>query len=431
MSNPGWGRILVALCFLASVLLLAGGEGAAQTFNDPGFVSEVVATLPPFTVVGIAWAPDGRLFVWQKNGVVRVIKQGVLLPTPFIDLSAKVNTFDDRGFWGLAFHPDFANNGWVYMSYTFEHSGNPNDSNPRTSRLTRVTASTTNPDIAVPSSEVVILGSIGVPPCSAYPAGADCIPFDSGSHGMGNLQFAPDGTLFVGNGDGASADFADVAALGAQDITSWRGKILRIRDDGSAPSDNPFYDGTNSIRSRVWLYGIRNPFRFMLNPTTNEPYFGDVGWNTWEELNRGMVGKNYGWPCYEGVNQQPQYQSAFLQCRQLAASAVTPPVYTYDHNTGQALIGGPFYTGTTYPEQYRGSFFFIDYGGNFIRRLQFDASGNPAGVVSFATNAAAPVTIEQGPDGDLYYLSFTTGQIRRIRFNGPGAVAAATPTNGY
>ena len=431
MSNPGWGRILVALCFLASVFLLAGGEGAAQTFNDPGFVSEVVATLPPFTVVGIAWAPDGRLFVWQKNGVVRVIKQGVLLPTPFIDLSAKVNTFDDRGFWGLAFHPDFANNGYVYMSYTFEHAGNPNDSNPRTSRLTRVTASTTNPDIAVPGSEVVILGSIGIPPCSAYPAGADCIPFDSGSHGMGNLQFAPDGTLFVGNGDGASADFADVAALGAQDITSWRGKILRIRDDGSAPSDNPFYDGTNSIRSRVWLYGIRNPFRFMLNPTTNEPYFGDVGWNTWEELNRGMAGKNYGWPCYEGVNQQPQYQSAFLQCRQLAASAVTPPVYTYDHNTGQALIGGPFYTGTTYPEQYRGSFFFIDYGGNFIRRLQFDASGNPAGVVSFATNAAAPVTIEQGPDGDLYYLSFTTGQIRRIRFNGPGAVAAATPTNGY
>ena len=89
MSNPGWGRILVALCVLASVFLLAGGEGAAETFNDPGFVSEVVATLPPFTVVGLAWAPDGRLFVWQKNGVVRIIKQGVLLPTPFIDLSAQ------------------------------------------------------------------------------------------------------------------------------------------------------------------------------------------------------------------------------------------------------------------------------------------------------------------------------------------------------
>src|SRR6185369_6673242 len=103
----------------------------------------------------------------------------------------------------------------------------------------------------------------------------------------------------------------------------------------------------------------------------------------------------------------------------------------YDHTVGTALIGGPFYTGDTYPESYRGSFFFIDYGGNFIRRLTFDASGNPAGVVSFATSVAAPVTIEQGPDGNLYYLSFTTGQLRRIRFNGPSAVADATPSSGY
>jgi glucose/arabinose dehydrogenase/chitodextrinase len=423
-------RTLVALCLLVSVSVLAVEQGAAETFNDPGFVSEVVATLPAFTMVGLAWAPDGRLFVWQKNGVVRVIKNGVLLPTPFIDLSAKVNTFDDRGFWGLAFHPDFANNGYVYMSYTFEHQGTPNDNNPRTTRLTRVTRNPANPDVALPNTEVVILGSIGVPPCSAYPAGADCIPFDSGSHGLGNLQFAPDGTLFVGNGDGASADFADPAALGALDLTSWRGKILRIRDDGSAPTDNPFYDGTNSIRSRVWLYGIRNPFHFALHPTTNEPYFGDVGWNTWEELNRGMAGKNYGWPCYEGVNTQPQYQS-FTQCQQLSPSAVTPPVYTYSHSVGSALIGGPFYSGTTYPEQYRGSFFFIDYTANFIRRLQFDAGNNPTSVVSFATNVAAPVAIEQGPDGNLYYLSFTTGEIRRIRFNGPSAVAAANPTNGH
>jgi glucose/arabinose dehydrogenase/chitodextrinase len=431
MSTAGWVRTLVALCLLASVALLGAGESTAETFNDPGFVSDVVATLPPFTVVGLAWAPDGRLFVWQKNGVVRVIKQGVLLPTPFIDLSANVNTVDDRGFWGLAFHPDFANNGYVYMSYAYEPFGNPNDVNPRTTRLTRVTANPANPDVALPNTEVVILGSLGIPPCSQYPAGADCIPFDSGSHGLGNLQFAPDGTLFVGNGDGASADFADSAALGAQDITSYRGKILRIRDDGTAPSDNPFYDGTNSIRSKVWLYGIRNPFRFFLHPTTNEPWFGDVGWNTWEELNHGVKAKNFGWPCYEGVNPQPQYQSAFLQCRQLAANSVVAPVYTYDHTVGTALIGGPFYTGDTYPESYRGSFFFIDYGGNFIRRLTFDASGNPAGVVSFATSVAAPVTIEQGPDGNLYYLSFTTGQLRRIRFNGPSAVADATPSSGY
>ncbi len=100
---------------------------SADTFADPGFATEVVATVPPFTLVGLAFAPDGRLFVWQKNGVVRIIKNGVLLPTPFIDLSAKVNTFDDRGIWGLAFDPDFATNGYVYMTYTYENAGNPND----------------------------------------------------------------------------------------------------------------------------------------------------------------------------------------------------------------------------------------------------------------------------------------------------------------
>src|SRR5581483_11337978 len=157
--------------------------------------------------------------------------------------SAKVNTFDDRGFWGLAFHPNFASNGYVYMTYVFENAGDPNSSAPRTARLTRVTASSTNPDVAVPSSEIVILGSIGTPPCDAQPAGADCIADDSGSHTLGTIRFAPDGTLFVGNGDGADAAFADARSLRAQDLTSWNGKILRINEDGTAPSNNPFYDG--------------------------------------------------------------------------------------------------------------------------------------------------------------------------------------------
>ena len=138
----------------------------------------------------MAFAPDGRMFVWQKNGVVRVIKNGQLLPTPFIDLSAKVNTFDDRGFWGLAFDPQFASNGRVYMTYTFENAGNPNSSAPRTARLTRVTADPANPDVALPGSEVVILGSVGTPPCSALPASADCIGSDGGSHTLGSLHFA-------------------------------------------------------------------------------------------------------------------------------------------------------------------------------------------------------------------------------------------------
>jgi hypothetical protein len=184
---------------------------------------------------------------------------GSCCPLPSSTWSAKVNTFDDRGFWGLAFDPQFESNGHVYMSYTFEHAGNPNDSGARTSRLTRVTANTANPDTALPGSEVALLGSVGTPPCSAHPPTADCISADSGTHTLGALHFARDGTLFVGIGDGAGGDNVDPNALRAQDLSSPNGKILRIRTDGSAPSGNPFHDGTNSWRSRVWQYGVRNP----------------------------------------------------------------------------------------------------------------------------------------------------------------------------
>ena len=206
MRRRGKSRYLVAVIGVIAGLLSFQGTAAADTFSAPGFATERVATVPPYTLVGMAFAPDGRLFVWQKNGIVRVIKNGQLLPTPFIDLSAKVNTYDDRGFWGLAFDPQFATNGRVYMSYTFENAGNPNSNDARTARLTRVTADPANPDTALPGSEVVILGSVGTPPCSAQPASADCIGSDGGSHTLGSLHFADDGTLFVGVGDGSDGD---------------------------------------------------------------------------------------------------------------------------------------------------------------------------------------------------------------------------------
>jgi glucose/arabinose dehydrogenase/chitodextrinase len=413
----------ITLCFLPSQ-----DRAAADTFNDSGFATERIATLSPFTLVGMAFAPDGRLFVWQKNGVVRVIKNGQLLPTPFIDLSAKVNTFDDRGFWGLAFDPQFASNGRIYMTYTFENAGNPNSSAPRTARLVRVTADPANPDVALPGSEQVILGSIGTPPCSAQPASADCIGSDGGSHTLGSLHFEDDGTLFVGVGDGSDGD---ANSLRAQNLDSPNGKILRINPDGSAPADNPFYDGTNSWRSRVWAYGMRNPFGYAIQPGTDEMYLGDVGWNTWEEVNHGRAGTNFGWPCYEGNGPQPFFQTNFAgECALI--SPVTPPLYTYDHSFGSAVIGGPFYSGAVYPAQYHDSFFFADYSGNWIQRVVFDANHNPVSVQPFATDVQSPVNLTLGPDGMLYYLSFTTGEIRRIRFNGPVAAASATtPTYGY
>jgi glucose/arabinose dehydrogenase/predicted phage tail protein len=401
-----WSRV-----FIIGVLLLSGvpRPGGAQSFTDPRFTSEVVATFAPFSLVGMRWAPDGRLFVWQKNGVVRVIKNGALLPTPFIDLSAHVNTFDDRGMWGLAFHPDFVNNGHVFLTYVHEPAGDPNDAGSKTARLVRVTADPANPDRALVESETILL----------------TVPNFSGTHTLGALRFAPDGKMFVASGDGADASGVDPNSMGAQDLSSLRGKILRINEDGSAPGDNPFDDGTNSDRSKIWALGIRNPFSFHLHPSTGEPYFADVGWNTWEEINRPVRGGNYGWPCYEGNGPQSAYRSAFPECAEL--TGVTSPLFTYDHSVGSAAIGGGVYTGSAYPQEYVGNLFFADYPGSWIRRIVFDAAGAVSSVQYFATDVQNPVAMEQGPDGMLYYHSFSTGQLRRIRYNGPKAVAAAAP----
>ena len=159
---------------------------------------------------------------------------------------------------------------------------------------------------------------------------------------------------------------------------------------------------------------------------------GEVGWNTWEEVDHGPAGTNFGWPCYEGTGPQPFFQSNFAaQCALI--SPVTPPFYTYNHSVvGSAVIGGPFYAGSAYPAQYHDNFFFADYTGNWIQRVVFDANHHPLSVQPFATDVQSPVNITLGPDGMLYYLSFTTGEVRRIRFNGPVAAASATtPTNGY
>lgn len=422
--------LMLSFAVACLMLSLAHSTVRAQTFADSGFTAETVVTLPPYKPVGLTFAPDGRMFIWQENGLVKIFKNGALLTTPFVDIRAHVNSFSDRGLLGLALDPNFASNGYVYLLYTYEEGVNTFDPSPKTSRLTRVKADPANPDVALAGSETVILGSIGVPPCSNYPAGADCIPSDSDSHSIGTLRFAPDGKLFVGIGDGAHYASADPLALRAQDLNRYSGKILRINPDGSAPGNNPFDDGTNSIRSKVYSYGLRNPYRFTLHPVTGEVYLGDVGWNSWEEINRGR-GANFGWPCFEGHLPQPLYQAQFQECRELAPASLVPPLYTYGHQEGNSVIGGSFYTGTQFPAQYRGNYFFADYGYGFIRRMTFDASGNMTGVQTFATDVTALVSLEMSPDGALYYISLPTGEVRRIKFSGPVAKASANPLWGY
>jgi glucose/arabinose dehydrogenase/PKD repeat protein len=420
-------KIFVFLSFCA---ILASVAIAQPVFNDPGFTIETVTTLTPYILVQAAFAPDGRIFLLQKDGIVRIFKNGSLLPTPFLNISSQVNVVNDRGSLGIALDPGLANNGYVYLLYVYEDAGNSHNQGPKTARLSRFTADPANPDVALPNSELILLGTISIPPCNSYPAGSDCIPDDSDSHTIGTLRFAPDGNLFVGNGDGSSYLFADVNALRAQDLNSYSGKILRISPLGAALPDNPFYDGTNSIQSKVWAYGLRNPYRFTLDPVNGEPLIGDVGWNSWEEVNRGR-GKNFGWPCYEGNNPQPDYEQTFTQCQQLPASQVTQPLYTYDHVVGACVVSGVFYEGTQYPAVYQDNFFFADYVASSLKRMVFDANHNLLSIQDFANGLNGPVNVELGPDGFLYYIAFPSGELNRIRFAGPFANATANPPYGY
>jgi len=418
-------------------LLLALGLGfperlaVAETFHDKGFISELVVRLESFSPVGVTFAPDGRLFIWDKAGIVHIFKPpqngqpGALLSTPFIDIRSKVNQFHDRGLLGLALDPNFAENGFVYLLYTFENGDDPFDTGPKTARLTRVTADPDNPDIALSGSEVVLLGTIKDPPCDA---GSDCIPNDSAGHAIGGLRFAPDGKLFVSIGDGGSPDFVDPLALRAQRLNSYAGKLLRINPDGSPPGDNPFDNGTKSIRSRVYAFGLRNPFRFNLDQA-GEPYIADVGWNTFEEVNRGR-GANFGWPCYEGDSPQPEYQAAFQECQSLGPDAVVPPFHVYAREDGVTAIGGPLYTATAYPPQYQNNYFLADYALGWIRRIVLAPDQSLQAVEEFVTGVKGIVHLELGPDGLLYYVNIVTGEVRRIR-RGPVAAASVSPKYGY
>jgi glucose/arabinose dehydrogenase len=411
-----WKGALAAGALAALAVGGAAPPAEAQiVFGDTRFTPETIATFSANTVVGLTWAPDGRMFIWQRDGIVRIRKDGTVLSTPFLNISAQVNRYWDHGLLGLALDPNFAVTGHVFLLYTYEPGPDPNDNGPKTARLTRVTADPASPDVALPGSELIII---------------DNIPSEGLSHSIGSLRFATDGTLFVSVGDAASFGFVDPLALRAQDLNSLAGKILRINPDGTAPADNPFYDGTDSVRSKVYAYGLRNPFRFGLHPVTNEPYIGDVGWSTWEEVNTGR-GANFGWPCYEGPNPQPGYQSAFTQCQQLAPAQVRQPLYTYGRSVGSTAIGGAFYTGERYPVEYRGNFFFADYSARWIDRVVFDASGTPQFIQQFAAGFQGPTAIEHGPDGLLYVVEFNAGRITRINYNGPLAKASATPTSGY
>ena len=422
-----------------------------------GFIDElVVGGLDDATA--IAWAPDGRLFIAERTGLIRVFQDGQLLPTPFLDISSQVNTAGERGLIGLAIHPEFPAMPYVYFVHTFDPPGlpatnafsQPGGTGPRVDRLLRVEADPANLNVALAGSEVVLLGGNSTLDAISDPSAGpedqnpalvtcddqgtpaqDCLPSDTPWHSIGTVLFAPDGSLLVGHGEASAWQFVDRRSLRAQNLDSLAGKIMRIDPlTGEGYPDNPFLDGDpTSNRSKILNYGLRNPFRFAVDPTTNELYIGDVGTGIFDEINRG-TGKNFGWPCYEGGQHflpMANSENTRETCAALYAaesSAVTMPLHAeaLPETGGAALVMGDIYTGDAYPEEYRNAIFFADFMRGWIRYAILGADGTTA-VHEFTGQLGGSggiVQLRQGPDGSLYYVLMggEDSQVRRLRYDG-------------
>jgi len=370
------------LYIVAAVVVLSTAHYQTTAATLPaGFTETQIAGLSSPTAMEIA--PDGRVFVCLQGGQLRVIKNGALLPTPFLTVS--VDPSGERGLLGVAFDPNFSSNNFVYIYYTVP-------SVPRHNRVSRFTA---NGDVAVADSEQIILelDSLGAT-----------------NHNGGAIHFGPDGKLYVAVGENA-------VASNAQTLANLLGKMLRINADGSIPSDNPFFNSATGNNRTIWALGLRNPFTFAFQPGTGRMFINDVGQSTWEEINDGIAGSNYGWPTTEGPTTNPLFRS---------------PIFAYGHGisptTGCAIAGGTFYNPATvqFPSSFLGKYFFADLCSGWIRVL--DPSNNTAS--GFATGISNPVDLKVASDGSLYYLSIGSASLFIVRFlSGTPPAITTQPAN--
>jgi glucose/arabinose dehydrogenase len=379
-------RFCASLGAVALSLALLGtfAAPAQATVSFPGDfrVTEVTSALRwPHAM---KFAPDGRLFVLEQRGAVRIIKNGVLLATPALTLT--VPSGGSPGLLGLAFDPSFGSNGWLYLFYT---ATSPSAHN-------RVSRFTVSGDTIDPASEMIL---------------TDLDPLgDSTMHYGGDMGFGPDGKLYVTTGD-------NVRAVNAQSLDTRFGKILRYNKDGSIPTDNPFYTRATGDNRAIWALGLRNPYRMIFHPTTGQMLVADVGGATWEEVNVGRAGANYGWPNAEGNSTNP---------------AFTNPLFAYPHTDdgtgvyGCAVMGGDFYApaSRTFPASFWDKYFFADHCEGWLRVLD-PVNGTS---VPFGTGFERPVDFKVGPDGNLYSLQRElNGLVRGVLYKVSYAGSTAQP----
>ncbi|MDQ3864756.1 MAG: PQQ-dependent sugar dehydrogenase [Actinomycetota bacterium] len=381
-----------AACLVA--LLWWQAEPAQSATTAPnGFTDSLVAQVNNPTAMAVA--PDGRIFVAQKGGKLRVIKNGKLLSKPFLTVNTDTQFF--RGLLGVSFDPNFSTNHYVYIFYT---ATSPSLHN----RVSRFTA---NGDVAVAGSEKVLLD---------LPAFPDP---NQGAHYGGSLRFGADGKLYVGVGDGDNNLSDAKLHRYSQSIDNLNGKILRINSDGTIPTDNPFY-GPTSGDDRIWALGLRQPISLDVQSGTGRMFVNEVGEDSWEEIDEvaqdpklGAI--NYGWPDYEGfAPSSPSLQNYKAPLLAYPHPGIDPSAPA----TGCSITSGAFYdptTATTSFASYQGKYFYTDYCSGWIRVLDPSSGADSA----FASGIVKPVDLEVGENGSLYYLyrgsSSVPAAVRQIR----------------
>jgi glucose/arabinose dehydrogenase len=448
---------MACACFLLLAL-----PAAAHASLPANFVLDDVTPSSAFLFpTGIAFLPDGRLLVAEKNGDLWAVQGGVKPVNPMWSSENEVLSNHDKGLLDVAVDPNYFVNHYVYLLLTVDPDSDGTDTNTVAfARLSRFTVNFTDSQTVIPSSRAVLLG---VDWSHGPPTG-------STTHTIGSLRWGSDGTLLVSVGDGADGSsnmdpggqypalfgvnranpYEDIGAFRAQSLSSLDGKILRINPaNGQGYASNPYYDGNlSSFRSRVYAYGFRNPFRFNLKPGTGSTnpadgnpgilYVDDVGWYTWEEVNVvKQPGQNFGWPCYEGLDPNGPYQAATPShngCGSFGTAdnptLPTLPIVSINHDDpsastpagiqGNAITGCAFYTGTHYPAQYRNTYFFCDFGQNWMKELTTDANDQLVSVAAFGDTLDGPVNLITDPvSGDLYYVSIYDGKVFHVRYTIP------------
>jgi glucose/arabinose dehydrogenase len=360
------------------MLIWAATPAPAATLPS-GFTETLVAN-GLSSPTAMQFAPDGRLFVCEQGGRLRVIKNGALLPAPFVTVT--VSSVGERGLLGVAFDPNFSANHFVYVYYTATTPAVHN-------RISRFTA---NGDVASAGSEVAIFDLDNL-------SGAT-------NHNGGALAFGSDRKLYAAVGENANG-------ANSQSMDNVLGKILRLNADGTIPTDNPFYASATGRNRAIWALGLRNPFTFAFNPVSGALFINDVGQSTWEEINDGAAGANYGWPTTEGPTTDPRFNS---------------PRYAYNHTGGAcAITGGAFYVPMTtqFPSDYVRDYFFADYCGGWIKKL--DPSDNS--VTTFATGIPSPVDLKVSDAGSLYYLAIGSGSVYRVDYGATAPTITSHPAS--